>query len=48
VPVIHTEEEWEIARECYRASKQQPASSGAGLTGTGDKTADGTSSGQDG
>jgi len=28
--VIHAEEEWEIARECYRAAKEQPASSGAG------------------
>jgi acetate kinase len=28
--VIHAEEEWEIARECYRAAKDQPASSGAG------------------
>jgi acetate kinase len=27
--VIHAEEEWEIARECYQAAKEQPASSGA-------------------
>jgi acetate kinase len=30
VLVIHAEEEWEIARECYQAAKGQPASSGAG------------------
>ncbi len=30
VLVIHAEEEWEIARECYRAAAQQRASSGAG------------------
>jgi acetate kinase len=29
VLVIHAEEEWEIARECYRAQTQQRASSGA-------------------
>jgi acetate kinase len=29
VLVIHAEEEWEIARECYRAAKDQPASRGA-------------------
>jgi acetate kinase len=29
VLVIHAEEEWEIARECYQASKEQHASSGA-------------------
>jgi acetate kinase len=29
VLVIHAEEEWEIARECYRAAKDQPASWGA-------------------
>jgi acetate kinase len=28
--VIHAEEEWEIARECYRAAEEQPASSSAG------------------
>jgi acetate kinase len=27
--VIHAEEEWEIARECYGAAKDRPASSGA-------------------